>query len=116
MIDLGRNEYVRSSGTSVAIFSYATPWCGCSVQAGSRVTINGKPHFVTASYVGPAESPLELAEEIARRWSELVTIGTLTNGGAWIVALAVHPGQGPAVEHDCYGLRQHVGWSSSAPS
>lgn len=111
MIDLGDNEYVRASGTSVAIFSYAEPWCGCGVLAGSRVKINSAVYLITSSYVGPAESPLLLVQEIDRRWGELVTEGTLTKGGPWIVALQVQRGEGPGLRHDCRGhWRFHTGW------
>ena len=111
MIDLGANRYIRSTGESVAVFSYNEPWCGCSLQRGARVQINDRAYLVLGSYVGPLESPGDLAREIAERWTEVITTGDLSRGGPWVVALLLQRGEGPGIEHECAGhWRMHIGW------
>jgi hypothetical protein len=111
VIDLGINPYVCPEAESVAVFSYPQPWCGCSVQRGAGVHINGRSHFVLGSYVGPIESPGDLAREIAERWGVEIATGNLLEGGPWAVALLIQQGEGPGIEHECAGhWRMHVGW------
>lgn len=112
MTDMGHNSHVMASERrpQVAIWSYAEPWCGCSAQAGSRVTVNGSCWQVLGSYVGPVESPADLARELSSRWGENIDTGDLIKGGPWCVALLMVAGDGPGVEHECEGLMRHVGW------
>ena len=111
MIDLGTNTYVRPEVPSVVVFSYSEPWCGCSVQRGTGVLINGQAHLVLGSYVGPIESPGDLARVIAERWGVDITTGNLSEGGPWAVALLIQEGEGPTIEHECAGhWRMHIGW------